>query len=177
MKKVVLDYWDKRHMEEIMSDKTLLASLLMDGEVARLIEIDVDGTITIGRTRYKWLNWLFRDQRRISFLEFAYKVSNALSGQLKNRNEEIFDGIAGVLNDMHREGHPHENDIRYVVDGLYDTMRLGWNGERKSKFMTTRHNDSDSRRQHKRDIDVSHGRIQLNSGESFGPIITIQKVR
>lgn len=176
MKKEILGHFDKCHMEEILSDKTLLASLLMDGEVARSISIDMDGTITIERTRCRWLNWLFRDRRRISFLDFAFKVSNALSGQQNNRNEIIFDGIVDVIKDMNRNGHMRENDIRYVVDALYDTMRLGWNGERKSTYTEVRSQSGNRHKDKRRDeFDVGHGRILLNSGESFGPTITILK--
>lgn len=127
-----LSYWDCQHIREILADPALLRVILVDGnENAKHISVDVDGTITLGRTKYKWLNSLFKDVKPISFTDFALKVANALAGQSNNRNEILFQGIADVV----LQNAIAKNDLKYVVDAIYDTLRHGWSGEGSSSFL------------------------------------------
>lgn len=170
-----LSYWDCVHIREILSDPILVQVLLLDGERAKNIEVSMDGTITIGRTKYKWLNWMFKDTKTMSFTDFAFKVANKLAGQVKNRNNSLFLGISEYVLNNTFENETH--DIHKVADALYDTFRHGWNSESGSTFM---HSDlkkdlpEQSVRPIKRNRDYIVGELRTNSGELLIPRIEIE---
>lgn len=152
-----LSFWDCRHIEEILNDPTLVGVLLMNGEKGRHVFVNMDGKITIGRTQYSWLNWLFKDTKTIDFELFAFKVANALAGQAKNRNEALFQKIS-------QEVLKHaitDNDFHYVTDALYDTLRYGMELP-------------DYRQRTNRPSDCIVGEIRSNSGEIMVPRVEVE---
>lgn len=168
-----LSFWDCRHIEEILDDPAIVGVLLMNGEKGRHIFVSVDGKITIGRTQYSWLNWLFKDTKVIDFELFALKVANALAGQAKNRNETLFQKIS-------QEVLKHaiaDNDFHYVTDALYDTLRYGMDcGEHRSSFFSTnvKKDLPDYRQRTNRASDRIVGEIRSNSGEVMIPRVEIE---
>lgn len=166
-----LSFWDCRHIEELLADPVLLKIWLMDGDKAKYVTVSMDGKITFGRTKYSWLNWIFKDTKEISFTDFAFKVANALAGQSKNRNEVIFRGISEVV----LKKAIADNDYSYVVDALYDTFRYGWEGASSgSRFIDMRVVPKDlpsyEGRKPQRRGSSQIGEVRLNSGESLGKI-------
>lgn len=169
-----LSFWDCRHIEEILDDPILVGVLLVDGEKGGHVFVDVDGTITIGRTKYKWLNWLFKDTKSIGFDSFAFKVANALAGQAKNRNETLFQQISQEI----LQHAIADNDFHYVVDALFDTLRNGMeSGEHKSSFcnLTVKKDLPDySSQRTRRSSDRIVGEIRSNSGEIICPRVEVE---
>lgn len=166
-----LTHWDCLHIEEILSDPILLKIWQMDGDKAKYVTVSMDGKITFGRTKYSWLNWIFKDTKEISFTDFAFKVANALAGQSKNRNEAIFKGISEVV----LRKAIADNDYSYVVDALFDTFRYGWEGAASgSRFIDMRVIPKDlpsyEERKPQRRGSYQVGEVRLNSGESLGKI-------
>lgn len=168
-----LSFWDCRHIEEILSDPSLLSVLIVDGEKGRHITVGVDGKITVGRTRYAWLNSLFRDTKTIDFELFAFKVANAFAGQAKNRNEFLFHAISEVV----LKKAIADNDFHYVADALYHTLLFGWEGEHRSSFVPVDMKDelpSYNTRPLAENIGHAHGEVRLNSGEVFCPKVVVE---
>lgn len=170
-----LSYWDCQHIREILADPALLRVILVDGnESAKFISVDVDGSITLGRTRHKWLNFLFKDIKPVSFTDFAFKVANALAGQSNNRNEVLFQGIADVV----LRKAIASNDKKYVVDAIYDTLRHGWDGESSSRFLKApmAKDLPESKARHETEYrNVQYGEIRLpGSHEILVPRIIVE---
>ena len=166
MSKELLSDLDIRHIQEIFMDKTMLNVILMDGEVARSITINGDGTIVIGRTKYTWWNRLIGDERTVSFETFALKVANALAGQAKNRNDNLFYSISKVVLDKAIA----DNNYHYVVDALFDAIRYGMDGETKSDFTKIPFKPIDLPKFKKTSTHVATqiGEVRLNSGDLLG---------
>lgn len=181
MSKGNLTVWDCLHIREILDDPILLRVWLVDGDKAKYVFVNsVDGKITFGRTPYKWLNWIFKDTKEVSFTDFAFKTANALAGQSKNRNTEIFRGISEVVLDKAIA----DDDYHYVVDALFDTFRYGWEGKHQSKFIDMRNDTKvkeievevpDLPRYKGRSTRIHGlekiGEIRLNSGEVLDKVV------
>lgn len=134
MKQGRLRFWDVQHIMELLDDPVLLRIWLMDGDKAKHLTVSVNGKLTFGRTKYAWLNWMFKDTKEISFTDFAFKTADALAGQAKNRNDVTFYGISQVVLDNAIK----DDNYTYCVDALYDTFRHGWDGSGSSQFVKMR---------------------------------------
>ena len=168
MSKGRLTVLDKMHIQEILMDDTIRCMLLKEGEddkpldVAKKVQVDDDGTVRFCFGTFIWWSKLVGDVKEIPFLNFVLLVAKQLSGQNKNRNNEMWKAISQDL----LEKAVMKNEYSYCIDALFDVCRLGYNGINQSRFTTSREPDKKSLNLH----DVSMGDVLLNSGESLGTI-------
>lgn len=116
------------------SDAILIHLLLMDPiissqfidaknkEVYSIVTINKEnGEITFGKSKFRWLNHLIADEKKISFIDFAIKTVAALSGQKNNYNKKMLSALSEeVIKNAVMNGNYH-----YVVDMLFDSSRYG----------------------------------------------------
>lgn len=168
MSKGHLSVLDKMHIQEILMDDTIRCMLLKEGEddklldVAKKVQVDDDGTVRFCFSTLIWWSKLVGDVKEIPFLNFVLLVAKQLSGQDKNRNNEMWKAISQDL----LEKAVMQNEYSYCVDALFDVCRLGYDGINQSKFTTSREPDRKAKCLH----DVSMGEILLNSGEPLGTL-------
>jgi len=120
----------------------LIRSVLVDNskkEVFKRIDINTDGSITLGKTSIKWWNRLLNDEKNISFNEFALKVTDKISGQKNNTNEKLLNGLLEVIA---KKGIKNQ-DYSYVIDQLLIAAKFGMDGPLKCKCMDLNNNDRD----------------------------------
>lgn len=84
----------------ILQDEQVLNLLVMEGNyIARRITINNDGSVIFGRYKSSFLNWLFREEKVLSFMDLSMNLMHILSGNADvsvseeakmNRNASMF---------------------------------------------------------------------------------------
>lgn len=169
MNKGHLTALDKMHIQEILMDPSIKSILLKSddderpSEVAKIVQIDDDGTVRFCFGSYVWWSKLFGDYIEIPFLNFVLLVAKQLSGQQNNRNNGMWKAISQDL----MERAVMQNEYSYCIDALFDVCRLGYNGVNQSKFTTSQNNNINYQ---PKQCNVEVGDIILNSGETLGRV-------
>jgi len=123
-------------MEKNLSDKSqkLIEMLLMEPKIAeavfmdvvhretyKILDINQDGTLTLGKRSVRWWNKLFNLEKTISFRDFAFSAFSALVGMANNLNKnKILQGLSREL--IAKAVLDKKYD--FVVDRLFDTARF-----------------------------------------------------
>ena len=104
-------------------DPTIKRNLIDESkkELYSTVTINDDGSITFGKTRYLWWNKLIGDEFTMSFTDFAFKTTAALSGQKRNINDIILKGLSEEV----IKNAIIEEKYDMVVDRLFDAARYG----------------------------------------------------
>lgn len=115
-------------------DETIKRALIDEKklEYYKRVDINQDGSVTLGKTRYKWINRLFGDEETKSFVDVCLAIIAALSGQKNNVNEILLRGLTietvkNAVMDSKREE---------MVDRLFDAARYGNCSPLQTKGMT-----------------------------------------
>lgn len=107
----------------LLMDETIKRALIDEKklEYYKRVDINEDGSITLGKTRYRWINRLFGDEETKSFVDFCITTTAALSGQKNNVNEILLRGLTRetVVNAV------MDKRIEEMVDRLFDAARYG----------------------------------------------------
>ena len=118
-----LSHADSLIVQYLLEDPTI-RGILVDAkqkEMYSLCTVNEDGSITFGKTSFKWWNSLVNDEKTISFNEFAMKVASAISGQKNNTNKKL---LGGLLDVIASKGIKDE-DYSYVLDQLLLAVKFG----------------------------------------------------
>lgn len=123
-------------MEKNLSDKSrkLIEMLLMEPKIAeavftdigkreayKILDINQDGTFTLGKRSVRWWNRLFNLEKTISFRDFAFSAFRALVGMASNLNKnKILQGLSQEL----IAKAVLEKNYDFVVDRLFDVSRF-----------------------------------------------------
>lgn len=104
-------------------DPTIKRNLIDESkkELYSTVTINDDGSITFGKTRCLWWNKLIGDEFTMSFTDFAFKTTAALSGQKRNINDIILKGLSEEV----IKNAIIEEKYDMVVDRLFDAARYG----------------------------------------------------
>lgn len=90
-------------------------------ESYKILDINEDGTLTLGKKSWRWYNKLFGLEKTISFKDFAFSVFRALVGMASNYNKnEILKGLSKEL----IAKAVLEEKFDFVVNRLFDTARF-----------------------------------------------------
>ena len=133
----------------LLMDETIKRALIDEKklEYYKRVDINEDGSITLGKTRCRWVNRLFGDEETKSFVDFCISTTAALSGQRNNVNEILLRGLTRetVVNAV------MDKRLEEMVDRLFDAARYGNCSPLQTKGMTL-------------DTDVRE-RVKVNSRE------------
>jgi len=124
-------------MEKNLTDRSqkLIELLLMEPKIAekvftdiankeayKILDINQDGTLTLGKRSVRWWNRLFNLEKTISFKDFAFSVFSALVGMASNLNKN--DILQGLSQELIAKA-VLEKKFDFVVDRLFDVARFG----------------------------------------------------
>lgn len=114
----------------LLKDPNISGCLLQEGEIARSVTVNDDGSITIGRTGRKWYNRLFNSERHIDFMTLALLISQKISGAKELDDNPVFAGLSREVLDKAFLNKKED----YIVDALWDTVRMVCDGIWKSNY-------------------------------------------
>lgn len=139
-----------------------IKSILVDNskkEVYSRIDINEDGSITLGKTSFRWWNRFINDEKTISFNEFAIKVTDKISGQEKNVNNKILNGLLEVIA---KKGIKNQ-DYSYVIDQLLIAVKFGMEGPLKCRCMDLNDNGGAPTQEDRSGTRIRKARLQGKS--------------
>lgn len=123
-------------MEKNLTDKSqkLIEMLLMEPKIAeavfmdvgkresyKILDINQDGTFTLGKRSVRWWNRLFGLEKTISFRDFAFNAFRALVGMANNLNKNTI--LQGLSQELIAKAVLEKN-FDFVVDRLFDVARF-----------------------------------------------------
>lgn len=123
-------------MEKLLTDRSqkLIEMLLMEPKIAeavfmdvehreayKILDINQDGTLTLGKRSVRWWNKLFNLEKTISFRDFAFSVLRALVGMANNLNKNTI--LQGLSRELIAKA-VLEKKYDFVVDRLFDVARF-----------------------------------------------------
>lgn len=107
----------------LFMDESIKRSLVdeKDNTVYSRVDIGEDGSITFGKTKFRWWNRLVNDEKTVPFNAWIFDVVKALAGQQANCSDIIRKGLSQEVVDK----AIFEGDYDMVVDRLFDAARYG----------------------------------------------------
>lgn len=123
-------------MKAYLTDKSqkLIEMLLMEPKIAeavfmdvdnreayKILDINQDGTLTLGKRSVRWWNRLFNLEKTISFKDFAFNAFRALVGMANNLNKNTI--LQGLSQELIAKA-VLDKKFDFVVDRLYDVARF-----------------------------------------------------
>lgn len=111
-------------MEVLLTDPKIAEAVFMDidnRQSYKILDINEDGTLTLGKTSVRWWNKLFNLERTISFKDFSFSVLRALVGMADNLNRSTI--LRGLSQELIAKAVMEER-YDFVVDRLFDTARF-----------------------------------------------------
>lgn len=164
-------------LQYLLEDPSIKAILIDNPkkELYSRMDINEDGSITLGKTSYRWWNRLVNDEKTISFNEFAIKLTDVISGQEKNTNNKILKGLLEVI----AKKGIKSKDYSYVLDQLLVAVKFGMDGPLRCKCINLDDYDGEPeedrrRRIHQASLKGRSERIPLRfSINPFGDTIEV----
>jgi len=123
MKKYLSDRSQKL-IELLLTDPKIAEAVFMEvenREAYKILDINEDGTLTLGKRSVRWWNRVFNMEKTISFKDFAFSVLRALVGMADNVNKN--DILKGLSQELIAKA-VLENKFDFVVDRLFDVARF-----------------------------------------------------
>lgn len=111
-------------IEILLSEPKIAEKVFMDvekRETYKILDINEDGTFTLGRRRCRWWNRLFGMEKTISFKDFAFNAFSALVGMANNLNKNTI--LQGLSQELIAKA-VLEKKYDFVVDRLFDVARF-----------------------------------------------------
>jgi hypothetical protein len=123
MKKKLTDQSQKL-MELLLTEPKIAEAVFADienREIYKILDINEDGSLTLGKRSVRWWNKLFGLERTISFRDFAFCTLRALSGMAANLNKNTI--LQGLSRELIAKAVLEEK-FDFVVDRLFDVARF-----------------------------------------------------
>lgn len=112
-------FLDLQHM---FADKDFRSLLFMDEkEIAKYIHLEKDGSVTLGRTAYKIINRLFKDEKTLSTNDVCLRLIKVITGKGGTRNSEAFNSLVKDFTNALDKG-----DYSYAITRIFIGYRLGY---------------------------------------------------
>ena len=108
----------------LLTDPKIAEAVFMDvenREAYKILDINEDGTLTLGKRSMRWWNRLFNLEKTISFKDFAFSVLRALVGMANNLNKNTI--LRGLSEELIAKAVLEEK-YDFVVDRLFDVARF-----------------------------------------------------
>lgn len=123
MEKNLTDHSQKL-IELLLMEPKIAEAVFMDvgkRESYKIVDINQDGTFTLGRRSVRWWNRLFNLEKTISFKDFAFNAFRALVGMASNLNKNTI--LQGLSQELIAKA-VLEKKFDFVVDRLFDVARF-----------------------------------------------------
>lgn len=107
----------------LLTEPKIAESVFMDvgkREAYKILDVNEDGTFTLGKRSVRWWNRLFGLEKTISFKDFAFNTFRALVGMASNLNKNTI--LQGLSQELIAKSVLEEK-YDFVVDRLYDVAR------------------------------------------------------
>lgn len=114
----------QKQIEMLLMDPKIAEAVFMDvanREAYKILDINQDGTLTLGKRSIRWWNRLFNLEKTISFRDFAFNVLRALVGMANNLNKNTI--LQGLSQELIAKS-VLEKKFDFVVDRLFDVARF-----------------------------------------------------
>lgn len=106
----ILSNSKKLLLELLLKDHRISSEILLNGEVPAYIKVHDDGSVTFGRTKKGFWNWLFKDEKRYEFRELSTMMLAAYSKYLPP-NEYLSNILTkNIIKDAYKK-HDYESVI------------------------------------------------------------------
>lgn len=109
----------------LLMEPRIAESVFMDvgkREAYKILDVNEDGTFTLGKRSVRWWNRLFGLEKTISFKDFAFNTFKALVGMADNLDKNTI--LQGLSQELIAKA-VLENKYDFVVNRLYDVARFG----------------------------------------------------
>lgn len=102
-----LSDWALRDLRYIFSDKELVVSLLETDEknLANKITVNSDGSVTLGKTAYGWINRLFNAEKTLSPEIICLRLIKLITGHGASRNNEAYKDLCNRFSQYYKDGN------------------------------------------------------------------------
>lgn len=90
-------------------------------EIYKFMEVNSDGTLTLGKRSVRWWNRLFNLEKTISFKDFAFGAFRALVGMANNLNKNTI--LQGLSQELVAKA-VLDKKYDFVIDRLFDVARF-----------------------------------------------------
>jgi len=123
MKKLLTEKSQKL-IEMLLMEPKIAEAVFMDvehREAYKILDINEDGTLTLGKRSMRWWNRLFNLEKTISFKDFSFNAFRALVGLADNMNKNT------ILNGLSQEliaKSVLDQKYDFVVERLFDVARF-----------------------------------------------------
>lgn len=127
MKKNLSDV-SQRLIGILLTDPKIAEAVFSDIEnrnIYKILDINEDGTLTLGRRSCRWWNRIFNMEKTISFKDFAFSVFRALVGMADNVNRSKI--LKGLSQELIAKAVLEEK-FDFVVNRLFDAARFAVEG-------------------------------------------------
>ncbi len=139
-----------KHIEILLMSENISKEVFTDienKETYKYIEIQSDGSILLGKTKYKFINRLFSLEKEITFQDFALRAMKGISVSTDKNKKTIVNGLTeDIVNQS-----VFKKKYDYVVDKLYDAARYASN----DKVLSTLTGTETTEQVHKRIVQAS----------------------
>lgn len=102
-----LGVWAFRDLSYMISDKDLIVSMLETDEknLAKYITVNKDGSITIGKTAYRWINKLFGCEKTINIETLCLRLIKLITGYGGGRNDQAYTDLCQRFSEYYKDGN------------------------------------------------------------------------
>lgn len=111
-------------MEMLLTEPKIAEAVFMDvecREAYKILDINQDGSLTLGKRSARWWNRLFNLEKTISFKDFAFSAFRALVGMASNLNKNTI--LQGLSQELIAKA-VLDKKYDFVVDRLFDVSRF-----------------------------------------------------
>lgn len=108
----------------LLMEPKIAESVFMDvgkREAYKILDVNEDGTFTLGKRSVRWWNRLFGLEKTISFKDFAFNTFKALVGMADNLDKNTI--LQGLSQELIAKA-VLEKKFDFVVDRLFDVARF-----------------------------------------------------
>lgn len=120
----ILTNHSQKLIELLLMEPKIAEAVFMDvenREAYKILDINQDGTLTLGKRSVRWWNRLFNLEKTISFRDFAFSALRALVGMAENLDKNTI--LQGLSQELIAKA-VLENKYNFVIDRLYDVARF-----------------------------------------------------
>ena len=122
--KTLLTEQSQKLIELLLMEPKIAEAVFMDvenREAYKILVVNEDGTLTLGKRSVRWWNRLFGLEKTISFKDFAFNAFRALVGMAENMNKNTI--LQGLSQELIAKA-VLDKKYDFVVDRLYDCARF-----------------------------------------------------
>jgi len=165
-------------LKVLLMDKRINSAVLLHDEIPESIVINDDGSVTFGRTKKKWWNYIFNDKVTIDFDSLALKMMVAYKKYTpantefcKTLTEEIIQNALDVRAYDHIIDKFMLHALIGVSEGDYKNLNLKYlDGDSDNERNQTSHNNKKSDKKNSFSQVVAKGTVYLDLGGGMVPI-------